>query len=119
MSDLIASSATLPAEFAEFQDYVNAGWGEAKRVDRTEKRLTSTMDEIQAFYDAVVPRLIEILEYLDEFPIDDMPDQQQCLLNLCYGIAEIRNAVESFGQPDVIDGWDTRSFKIHEPFIVS
>ena len=108
----MTAQAILPEIYADLQPFVDQGWAAPERRDRTEKRLTSSMEEIRAFYDAVVPRLGEILRYLDGFALNDMPGEQQCLLNLCYGIAEIRNAVEAFDQPDVVDGWDTRRYMV-------
>lgn len=32
---------------------------------RTEKKVTATMNEVRAFYDAMMPRIGEILDYLE------------------------------------------------------
>jgi hypothetical protein len=117
MSKIIVSGGVLPAEFSGLQKYADDGWTDPIRAQRTEKRLASTIEEIRGFYDAVVPHLPRILDYLDTFPLDAMPEEQARLLHLAFSVAEVRNAVESFGQPDVVDGWETRRFVIHAPFI--
>ncbi len=54
---------TLPAEFADLEPF--ADWSLATEAERYAKRLSSTMDELQAFYDAAFPRLEEAAAYLD------------------------------------------------------
>ena len=44
----------LPPEFSDLEPFA-AAWCIAHEPDRYAKRLASTMDEIQAFYDAVFP----------------------------------------------------------------
>ena len=46
---------TLPAEFADLEPF--ADWCLETEAERYAKRLASTMDELQAFYDAAFPRL--------------------------------------------------------------
>ena len=46
---------TLPAEFADLEPF--ADWALRAERERYAKRLASTMDELQAFYDAAFPRL--------------------------------------------------------------
>ena len=111
----VAAQGGLPEQFSKFQPLVDSGWAEPERRDRTEKRLTSDFAEIKDFYDTVVPRLHELLSYLDQFPLKQLSDEQARLLQVAFMVAEVRNAVESFGQPDVVDGWDTRRFFIDEP----
>ena len=47
--------ALLPADFADLEPY--ADWALPGEGARYAKRLASTMDELQAFYDAAFPRL--------------------------------------------------------------
>ena len=46
---------TLPADFADLEPF--ADWALATEAERYAKRLASTMDELQAFYDSAFPRL--------------------------------------------------------------
>jgi len=119
MSDMIVSDNALPAEYAALQSYADAGWAANSRRDRTEKRLNSSMTKIQEFYDAVMPQLASILDYLESYPLKEMPGQQQNLLNLIYSVADVRNSVESFGEVAPDDCWDTRRLIIRDPFIAT
>ena len=49
------ADALLPAEFSDLEPFV-ADWCLDSEPERYAKRLASTMDEIQAFYDAIFPR---------------------------------------------------------------
>lgn len=103
----------LPAAFAELKPFV--GWALATERERTAKRHTSDLAAIRAFYDAMLPRLGEILQYLDDFPPEDVPDDVQRLFLLTLSLAEIAPAIENFGQPSVLDGYDySRFISVHE-----
>src|SRR5260370_38390098 len=73
--------AVLPAEFAELEPF--AEWSLATERERYAKRLASTMDEMQAFYDAAFPRLADALVYLDRFDLAPLPEAATRLLWLC------------------------------------
>src|SRR5205823_2227047 len=64
---------TLPAEFADLEPF--ADWAIATERERYAKRLSSTMDELQAFYDSAFPRLEAASSYLDQFDMGAMPDE--------------------------------------------
>ena len=36
--------------------------------------MSSSMDELQAFYDASLPRVPEAIAFCDKFPLDELPD---------------------------------------------
>ena len=98
----------LPEPFHDLEPF--SGWALAKESERTGKRLASTMAEIRAFYDAVLPRLEPIVQYLNQFPLDRMPEDAQRLLYLTLSLVEIASAVELYGQPGVINGLDPSRF---------
>ena len=103
----------LPVAFAELEPFVS--WSLATERERTAKRHTGDMATIRAFYDAMLPRLGEILQYLDDFPPEEVPDEVQRLFLLTLSLAEIAPAVENFGQPSVVDGYDySRFIPVHE-----
>ena len=64
--------ALLPAEFAELEPF--ADWILPTERERYAKRLASTMDEMQAFYEAAFPLLDAANKYLERFGMDDLPD---------------------------------------------
>ena len=53
---------SLPADFAELEPY--ADWALPSEADRYAKRLASSMEQLQAFYDAAFPHLESGTEYL-------------------------------------------------------
>jgi hypothetical protein len=98
----------LPAAFADLEPF--SAWSLATEAERQKKRLSSTMAEIQAFYDAILPRMEAVISYLDQFPLHAMPPDAQRLLHLTFSLAEIAAAVELFKQPSVADGYDATRF---------
>ena len=95
------TTASLPAEFADLEPF--ADWCLATEAERYAKRLGSTMDELQAFYDAAFPRLEAAMAYLDGFPLDALPDEATSLLHLCYSLVNASFPVECWRQPRVPD----------------
>ena len=109
------SQGTLPDQFADLEPFV-ADWSLAEERARNHKRLSSSMEELRAFYDAICPRMETILAYLQQFSPDAMPEEVRRLFFLTLSLAEIAPAVEFFGQPGVIDGLaSTRFVPGHEP----
>ena len=109
------SQGVLPAQFADLEPFV-ADWSLAEERARNHKRLSSSMEELRTFYDAIFPRMETILAYLRQFPPDAMSEEGRRLFFLTLSLAEIAPAVELFGQPGVIDGFEsTRFVPGHEP----
>lgn len=102
------SERQLPAAFADLEPFV--AWSLATESERQRKRLSSAMTEIQAFYDAILPRMDAAIAYLDQFPRNAMPAEAQRLLHLTFSLAEVAAAVELFQQPSVADGYDATRF---------
>ncbi len=94
--------ALLPAEFADLEPFATA-WCLRTESERFAKRMSSTMDEIQAFYDASYPRAEAAIAYCDKFPLDDMPDDAQRLLYLLFSLVMASFPVEAWRQPNVPD----------------
>lgn len=59
----------LPSDFAALEPF-NAWVLETER-DRYGKRLASSMEEMQAFYDAAFPLLEQASDHLDKFPLSN------------------------------------------------
>jgi hypothetical protein len=95
-------TARFPVEFAELEP-IAGPWALASYNDRYAKRLASTMDELQAFYDAVFPRAKAMLAYCDGFDIDDPPEDVRTLMNVLYSLVAVSFPVEVWKQPRVPD----------------
>jgi len=96
------SDALLPARFSELEPFAKT-WCLSTEGQRFARRMASTMPEIQAFYDAFFPRAEEAIAYCEKFPLDDMPDDAQRLLQLLYSLVMVSFPVEAWRQPHVPD----------------
>ena len=96
----------LPAQFHDLEQWL--AWSLATEQERSVKRQASTMDDIKAFYNAMLARMEEVLPYLEQFPVDALPEDATRLFYLTLSLAEVAPAVEQFGQPSVVDGYDIR-----------
>ncbi len=92
----------LPAEFSDLEPFVRE-WCLDSEPQRYAKRLASSMDEIQAFYDAVFPRAEAAMQYLDPLPLDDLPEDAHRLLKLLYSLILASFPVEIWRQPYIPD----------------
>ncbi|MEX5707770.1 hypothetical protein AB1484_05520 [Parafrankia sp. FMc6] len=95
----------LPADFADLERFA-ATWCLPTEAERYERRLASTMPEMEAFYDALFPRIAEALAYCDKFALDALPDDARRLLELVHSVINVAMCVEIWHQPRVIDGAD-------------
>jgi hypothetical protein len=92
----------LPAEFADLEAFAPT-WSLASESERYAQRLASTMEEMQAFYDATFPRAQDAMAYLDRFGLDALPADATNLLRLLYSLIVVSFAVECWKQPYVPD----------------
>lgn len=106
---------TLPADFADLEPV--AAWSLETEAERYAKRLSSSMDELQAFYDAAFPRLEAVIDYLDQFDIDELPDDARRLLWLCYSLVNVSFPVEVWRQPRVPDSGASSFDMLVEPAV--
>lgn len=108
-------TAVLPAAFADLEPY--ADWSLATEAERYAKRLASTMEEMQAFYDAAFPRLEAAKAHLDGFPLADLPPDATRLLWLCYSLINVSFPVEVWRQPRVPDSGAASMDAIIQPAV--
>lgn len=95
------ATVSLPQGFEALQPYA-ATWGKLdSQEDRYLLRQHSSMDELKAYYDAAAPRLDEIFDHLDKFPMDALPDAEALLYRTVLGLTEAAMAIEVFNQPCV------------------
>lgn len=98
------SEALLPARFGDLEKWM--AWSLATTQERSQKRQASSMADLKAFYDAMLARMDEVLPYLEQFPLDALPADATRLFYLTLSLAEVAPAIEQFGQPNVVDGFD-------------
>jgi len=98
------SEYRLPESFQDLVPYL--AWSLPTDRERSAKRQSSTMAEINAFYQAMLPRMEEVLSYLALYPTEQVPPEVQGLLYLTLSLAKIAPAVEMYGEPNA-EGLDT------------
>jgi hypothetical protein len=96
------SENMLPEEFSDLEPFARM-WALSNAEARYQRRLASTMEEIQDFYDAMIPRGEEAMAYLDQFELDDVPDTVLHLYWMLSSLIVVSFAVEIFRQPKVPD----------------
>ena len=92
----------LPAEFADLEPFA-ATWCLPTESERYGRRMASTMDEMQAFYDAVVPRADAAMTHLAQFPLHSLSEDGLNLLHLLYSMVQVSFPVEVWRQARVPD----------------
>ena len=107
-------SAMLPPPFADLEAHA-AVWCLPTEGERYDRRLASTMDELQDFYDACFPRVEEAITYCDGYPLDDMPGDVVHLMQLIYALIVVSMPVEAWRQPHVPDAGAAHIDRIVEP----
>ncbi len=104
------ADALLPPEFSDLEPFART-WCLAGEPERYAKRLASTMEEMQAFYDIAFPRAEAAIAYLDKFPLHDLPEDARRLLHLLYSLIMVSFPVEIWKQPYIPDT-GTASFEL-------
>jgi hypothetical protein len=68
----------LPDRFHDLEPLAEV-WALSTEAERHARRLASGIEELRAFYDAVFPRIGDILAYMSEFPLDSLtPESHAC-----------------------------------------
>jgi hypothetical protein len=92
------SITTLPADFSDLEAY--AEWSLEHRRDRFKKRLSSSMEKITAFYNAMVPRIDSAVKYLNSKPLAALDESEKRLLAMCLSLIEVSRCIERWDAPD-------------------
>jgi hypothetical protein len=98
---MTTTTSTLPDAFADLEPF--ADWALPTADERYAKRLASDMVELQAFYDAAMARIQDALTYLDQFPLDELPEDATRLMWLYCALMTASFPVEAWRQPRVPD----------------
>ena len=94
----------LPDEFQDLEPWLD--WALEPERARTAKREASSMVQIRAFYDAVLPRLEEMIRHLEGFRDGDMPAPQHRLYLISLSLVEIANLVELYKRREAVEACD-------------
>jgi hypothetical protein len=107
--------AVFPTQFADLEPF--ADWAVHGESTRYEKRFNSTMEELQAFYDAAFPRLDDAKAYLENVPLEGIGDEDKRLTWLFCALCTVSFPVEVWRQPRVPDSGPSAIDAVDEPAI--
>lgn len=95
----------LPEQFRDLEPFM--AWSLATESERSARRQRSSMADIETFYHTLMPRMDAVLGCLAVYPDEDyLPEEMRNLFHLALALAEVAPAVENYGQPSVVDGYD-------------
>lgn len=94
-------ATAFPPEFAALEPF--ADWAVPTEKARYAKRIASTMDELDAFYNTAFPLLKSGREYLQQVSMEDISEEDKRLLWLFCALVTIAFPVEAWRQPKVPD----------------
>lgn len=107
-------TALLPPEFSEFEPFASI-WCLETETERYERRMASSMSEVEAFYNAFFPRLEEAIEYCDKFSLDELSDSAGSLLLMIYSLIMVSMSVEVFHQIRTVNAADAVMQRTKDP----
>lgn len=102
------AESLLPDAFDDLAPFLD--WALESERARTEKKVTATIDEVRAFYDAMMPRIGEILDYLDGYFGGSMPTRAHRLYLMSLSLVEVATLVELYKRPGAVDACDPLRF---------
>jgi hypothetical protein len=109
------SDVSFPAGFEDLAPY--SDWVLQGERARYAKRVECSMDELQEFYDAAMPRMEEACRYLEQYAVDDLPEEGVNLLWLYCSLVTVSFPVEVWRQPRVPDAGASAIDAVFEPAI--
>ena len=104
----------LPPDFADLERYA-ADWVLDTEAERNAFRIQRSMDELDAFHNAVFPRLDAICEHIDRYPMDAMSAPAARLLRLAQMVMEAMPATMVYREPDVPNSIAPERMRIISP----
>ena len=102
------TESLLPAPFENLTPFLD--WALEPERARTEKKAESSMEEIRAFYDAMMPRLDELLRYLEGYFGKDLPAPAHRLYLMSLSLVEVSTLVELYKRREAVDACDPLRF---------
>mgnify|MGYP003340016106 CR=1 FL=1 len=104
---------TLPAGFSDLERFV-AEWALPNEKERYLKLHASTLPQLKAFYDAMLPRMDAVMEFLKTQPVEGMAPDAQALFHLAMTFSETAHPLD-LGWKDVdfpsAFAWDRLEFR--------
>ncbi|MBA4863599.1 hypothetical protein H1V43_19855 [Streptomyces sp. PSKA54] len=105
----------FPPEFADLEPF--ADWAIPTERARYAKRIASTMEELDAFYNVAFPLLESGTSYLEKVEMDTISEEDKRLLWLFCALVTVAFPVEAWRQPRVPDAGASSIDAILEPAV--
>lgn len=102
-------------DFSELDHYVSV-WGLATIEERIARRATSTIEEMQEFHNALVQRLNEIIKFLNQFPLDEIPTEYLPLKYTVLSLLQVDRPVNKWKKVLLDEACDPRLFQMKTSF---
>ena len=100
----------LPEEFGAIEPLLPV-WGFATENERSEKRWRCSPQDFQSFYDAMMPHLPRVLEFLAGYGTADPPPEVRNLARLALAFAEASPHTEMYkNSTQVPNSFEARRF---------
>ncbi|WP_425825251.1 hypothetical protein [Streptomyces fractus] len=109
------ATTVFPAGFEALEPF--ADWAVQGEKARYAKRLASTMDELDAFYNAAFPLLQANKAYLEQVDLDTISEQDKRLLWAFCALVTVAFPVEAWRQPRVPDSGPSSIDAVVEPAV--
>jgi hypothetical protein len=111
-------NTALPKDFADLAAFADT-WSLPSEHDRHLKRITSSLDEVRAFYKALFPRMDAICRFLDRYPVAEfaaLPAEAKNLHYLALAFMEVSHPVDmGWRTTDVDDAFPSSRFEFLPP----
>ena len=102
---MTTTTNTLPPQFADLEVFCPK-WVLATEQERYITRIRAPYAELVEMYEKMTPRLPAIIEHLNNFPLENMPENETKLMYLTFSLMEAAHAVELWKQPDLPEAFE-------------
>ena len=94
------STNTLPGQFSDLEKFCPR-WILRTENERYIERIRAPYDDLVELYEEMSPRLSAIIEHLNKFPLEEMPESEANLMYLTFSLMEASHAVELWKRSDL------------------
>ena len=102
-------------DFTDLQEFIDE-WGHADAHQRLNKRSNAEFSDIKRFYGAVVPRLGEIIGFLNGFPVDDIPEEHKPLAWMALAACEVDDPVNVWNSSELTYNSNAKDWRVKKSF---
>lgn len=107
--------ASVPAGFEQLLPHVE-NWGLPTFEARVRKRTESSIEELNVFHAAMLPHLETLIEFLNGWSLDEIPDEYRPLGCAVLAMCEVDNAVVRWKTPILPSAQDPRTVLFKKDF---